>query len=339
MSLATPLRLLPRAVTKVWGGDRLAGLVADPLPSQGPVGEVWICSDREEYGSVVAGGPFDGRTLRGLMLSEREALLGEAATNSEGGFPLLVKLLEAAQDLSIQVHPDTIAAERLRSESKEECWYILHATPGAEVYLGLADGVDARTFAARAATPDVVDLLARHTVRAGDFVHVPAGTAHGIGAGITLVEVQESSDTTYRIYDWGRVGLDGKPRATHLEEALASIDYDVRPPGPVRAEFRPIEGSDHVDRAALLVDTQPFRVELLELNRGGPVGSDGLPTVLVVLSGSATLTTATTDPTAEPSRVRAGECWLLPADARDARIRDASGEFTLLRAIPARAKR
>ncbi|MEZ6018393.1 MAG: type I phosphomannose isomerase catalytic subunit [Planctomycetota bacterium] len=336
MTIAVPLRLSPRAAEKVWGGARLAGLVSDPLDATGPVGEVWICSDREERGSVVVGGPFDGRSLRGLMLSEREALLGEAGTNAAGEFPLLVKLLEAAQDLSIQVHPDAVAAERLHGESKEECWYILHADPGAEVYVGLADGVDARRFAARAATPDVVDLLARHVVHAGDFVHVPTGTVHGIGAGITLVEVQESSDTTYRLYDWGRLGLDGKPRATHLDEALASIDYGVRPAGPVRAEFRAQVGGDSVDRAALLVDTKPFRVELLELHRGGPLGVDALPSVLVVLSGSGQLSTAATE---APLEIRAGQCWLLPADAQRARIGEASGDLTLLRAIPARLKR
>ncbi len=336
MSIAVPLRLLPVAAEKVWGGQRLAGLVADPLKVKGKVGEVWVCSDREERGSTVAGGPFDGRTLRGLMLSEREALLGDARPNTNGGFPLLVKLLEAAEDLSIQVHPDAAAAERLRSESKEECWYILHAERRAEVYLGLADGVDARTFATSAASPDVVDLLARHRVTAGDFVHVPAGTVHGIGAGVTLVEVQESSDTTYRLYDWGRVGLDGKPRETHLDEALASIDYDQHPAGPVRAEFRALEGADHVDRRALLVDAPAFRVELLELHRGGPVGAERLPSVLVVLSGSGTLTTAATE---APLRLRAGECWLLPADAADARIGGASGELTVLRAVPARGER
>jgi len=336
MSLAVPLRLLPRAAEKVWGGSRLATLVADPVDAHGPIGEVWICSDRVERGSTVAGGPFDGRTLRGLMLSEREALLGEAAPNSEGGFPLLVKLLEAAQDLSIQVHPDATSAQRLRSESKEECWYILHAEPGAEVYLGLAEGIDARTFAASAATPDVVDLLTRHTVHAGDFLHVPAGAVHGIGAGITLVEVQESSDTTYRIYDWGRVGLDGRPRATHIDEALASIDYDAHPAGPVRAELRALVGGDGVDRRALLVDTAPFRVELLELHRGGPVGEAGLPTILVVLSGSGALSTKAAE---APLRIRAGECWLLPADARDVRIGETSGELTLLRAVPKRAQR
>jgi len=334
MTLAVPLRLRPAAAEKVWGGRRLAALVPSLAATPGPIGEVWLCSDRDERGSTVVGGPFDGRTLRGLMLSEREALLGDARPNSSGGFPLLVKFLEAAQDLSIQVHPDAAAAKRLRSESKEECWYILHADAGAEVYLGLDEGVDARAFAERADTPDVVDLLARHTVHDGDFVHVPAGTVHGIGAGITLVEVQESSDTTYRLYDWGRLGLDGKPRATHIDEALASIDYSVHPVGPVRATYRDLV--DGVDRAALLVDAAPFRVDLLELNRGGLVAADRLPSILVVLSGSGSISTAAST---GPARLEKGECWLLPADAVDARISDASGDLTLLRAIPARAKR
>jgi len=311
----------------------LVDLVADPLTITGPIGEVWVCGDREERGSNVVGGPYDGRSLRGLMLSERDALLGEAATNAAGDFPLLVKLLEAAQDLSIQVHPDRAAAERLHSESKEECWYVLHAEPGAAIYLGLAQGVDARTFAAEADSASVVDLLARHTVHAGDFVHVPAGTVHGIGAGITLVEVQESSDTTYRLYDWGRVGLDGKPRAIHLDDALASIDYDVHPAGPVRAEFQSLPGGDGVDRVARLCDVAPFRVDLLELNRGGPLGSKGLPTILVILTGSGELSTAASG---SPLHIQAGQCWLLPADAQDARVGAASGDLTLLRAIPAR---
>jgi mannose-6-phosphate isomerase len=177
-------------------------------------------------------------------------------------------------------------------------------------------------------------LLARHTVHDGDFVHVPAGTVHGIGAGITLVEVQESSDTTYRLYDWGRLGLDGKPRETHIDEALASIDYAVHPSGPVRATYRDI--IDGVDRKALLVDAAPFRVDLLELNRGGLVGTPGLPSILVVLSGSGAISTAASE---GPARLTKGECWLLPADAADARISDASGDLTLLRAIPARAER
>lgn len=347
MSIQSPLRLLPVLVPKVWGGEALKPFVIGQgtdaeggqieWPKSEPVGEVWIVSDRGEQSSVVAEGPFQGRTLQGLMLSEREALVGESILGDDDSFPLLLKLLDAQANLSVQVHPDDRAAARFGGSSKDECWYILDAAPRAEIFLGLAPGTGAKQFAEGAATPDVVDLLQRHPVSAGDGVHVPSGTVHSIGAGIAIVEVQTNSDTTFRVYDWGRVGIDGEPREVHLEESFRSIDYEreVDAPGPM--EFKPCQkaGSDEesVNRIATLADCKQFVAEVLEVHEPVEMTVEALPTVLVVLAGSGRIETGD----GEIYPLVKGGAWVLPADLESAKIVDADGELKLVRARPARA--
>jgi len=354
MSIQRPLRLLPVLVTKVWGGDALRPFVESEAndghvtwPEDEPVGEVWIVSDRGEQSSVIADGPLAGRTLQGLMLSEREALVGDAILGDDDSFPLLLKLLDAQANLSVQVHPDARAAAAFGGSSKDECWYILDAAPRAEIFLGLAEGVDATRFAEGADTPDVVDLLRRHPVSAGDGVHVPSGTVHSIGAGIAIVEVQTNSDTTYRVYDWGRVGIDGEPRETHLEESFRSMDYEreVAAPGPLafhvcpssRSEARAERGEateDHsVNRIATLADCPQFVAEVLEVHEPVEMTVEALPTVLVVLAGCGRLDTGD----GEIYSLEKGGAWVLPADLDSAKIVDADGELRLVRARRARA--
>lgn len=353
MTIQCPLRLLPVLVTKVWGGDALrpyvtaqAGDARVEWPEEQPVGEVWIVSDRGDQSSAVASGPFAGRTLQGLMLSERDALVGESVLGDDDSFPLLLKFLDAQANLSVQVHPDDRAAKTFGGSSKDECWYILDAEPRAEVFLGLAPGVDATEFANGAATPDVVDLLSRFPVSAGDSVHVPSGTVHSIGAGIVIVEVQTNSDTTYRVYDWGRVGIDGEPRETHLEESFRSIDYDraVDAPGPL--EFRVCESAraqtaariggsaseSSVNRIATLADCKQFVAEVLEVHEPVEMTVEALPTVLVVLAGSGRIETGD----GEFYPLVKGGAWVLPADLGSAKIADADGELKLVRARPRR---
>ena len=152
MSLLDPLRFRPRSLNKVWGGRRLDGFVPGGLGVEGPVGEVWTVADRDEMSSEVDGGELDGRRLTGLMMSERQDLLGAARPSATDRFPVLVKYLDAVEPLSVQVHPDAACAAKLGGEPKDECWYVLTAEPDAHVFLGLADGVDAATFAAEATT-------------------------------------------------------------------------------------------------------------------------------------------------------------------------------------------
>ncbi|HPF13251.1 MAG: class I mannose-6-phosphate isomerase [Planctomycetes bacterium] len=326
MVLQEPLLLRPSPKAKIWGGDALAGCMGIDLGSDGPIGEVWTLADREEGSNEVASGSFAGRRLRGLMLSERSALLGTSKVSPEGTFPLLVKLIDADRDLSVQVHPDQRRADLLGegAEAKDEFWYILDAREGARLYLGLKPGVDATTFAAKAHSADVVDLLQEFPVKRGDSVLVPAGTVHSIGAGITLVEVQQNSDTTYRIYDWGRKGLDGLPRECHLEKALQSIDFEAHVPGPYRAETA-LQG---VNPSTVLVDTAQFSVEHLSVH--APVEHDtaGRAWAYLVLSGHGELHV---DEVPGEWRMQRGETWLLPASLGRYRFHSPDGDFKVLR--------
>ncbi|MCA9002015.1 MAG: class I mannose-6-phosphate isomerase, partial [Planctomycetes bacterium] len=261
MVLQEPLLLSPRPKATVWGGSALAKCLEQDFDIDGPVGEVWTLVDREEGSTEVAAGEYAGRRLRGLMLSERTALLGRTKLTPEETFPVLLKLIDAGQDLSVQVHPDRQRADRMGdgAEPKDEFWYILDAKKDARIYLGLKPGTQAADFASRANGPGVVESLNEFTVRRGDCVWVPAGTVHSIGAGITLVEVQQNSDTTYRIYDWGRMGMDGQPRICQLEKALQAIDYDSL----VRAPFRPEPSDFGVNQRSQLIETDEFAVEHL----------------------------------------------------------------------------
>lgn len=327
MTLAVPLQFRPFAFQKVWGGARLESFL-DRTFEERPLGEVWQLVDREGHSSVVAEGAFAGRRLSGLMLSEREDLLGAAHASAADHFPILVKLLDAAMPLSVQVHPDARTAQRLNGESKDECWYVLEAAPDATIYLGLREGVDAAAFAAGAGGPKVVDLLRSFPVRAGQFVAVPAGTVHAIGSGITLVEIQENADTTYRLFDWERQGLDGEPRPLHLERALQSIDFELPATGPVDPAFEAVDG---VNGRARLWSSASFEVELLRVNRGWDRNTDRLPVIYTVVSGSGKLRTDDGD---EPVRVRLGETWLLPAAVGPHRFEECSGELEVLAVRP-----
>ena len=342
MAIARPLQLQPILLPKVWGGERLRAFVAEEdlgeegWPDGEPIGEVWLVCDRDETTSVIASGPFAGRTLSGLMLSEREALLGRMAPSEKGGFPLLVKLLEARENLSVQVHPDSVAADALGSSPKSKCWYVLDAEPGAEVFLGMAPGVDAADFARGAVTPEIVDLLQRFRVHAGDGVDVPASTVHSVCAGVALLEVQNNCDTTYRIFDWDRTGLDGGPRETHVDEALRSIDYGAAATGPWPVESG--EEEEHegapVNQHATLRDGEIFQAEILDLHAPEELAAPGEPTVLVGLTGRGRLDTGD----GESYPLTKGITWLLPADLESARVADACGNLRILRARTKRTR-
>lgn len=286
--LGEPLFFERVALTKVWGGRSLEEVLGLELGVDGPVGETWELSDRPEHVSVVRGGSFAGRTLHELVRAHRAELCGEAGLNEDGRFPLLVKYLSASKPLSVQVHPDDSTAAKLHAgdSGKDEAWYILHAEPGSLVYLGLRPEVDAESFASMAGGEGVVDALQPWPVRAGDVVDVPAGTLHAIGEGVTLVEIQQASDVTYRLYDWGRVGLDGSPRAMHVEEALLAMDYEAPIVGPFRPELVEQQAAR---RAPQVVSRPTFQIELLELDAALECDTEDRPRVYVPVSGKAAL--------------------------------------------------
>ncbi|MFH1873828.1 MAG: type I phosphomannose isomerase catalytic subunit [Pseudomonadota bacterium] len=213
-----------------WGGRKLASLLNKTLPDDAPYGESWEIVDLPSVQSIVNKGPWQGASLASIVKEQPQALMGNSKL-SQGRFPLLFKFIDANDTLSVQVHPDEAACKKLGggARPKTEAWFILHAEPGAKLYLGLQPGVAPQAFEAALQTGKVEELLKTVEVKPGDFYFIPAGLVHAIGKGIVLAEIQQVSDTTYRVFDWNRVGLDGKPRQLHIKQALASIKFDLQP--------------------------------------------------------------------------------------------------------------
>jgi mannose-6-phosphate isomerase len=213
---------------RIWGGHRLASLFGKRTPDTATIGESWEIVDRPEAQSVVRNGPFRDRTLHELWTRDRDAIFGNVPESPR--FPLLVKLLDAHDQLSLQVHPPEKIAAQLGGEPKTEFWYIASAIPGARLHVGLRKAVTRKQFEHEVRVGTVANLVHSIDVKTGDSIFLPAGRFHGIGGGNVLVEIQQNSDTTYRVFDWNRVDDSGKPRPLHVDQALQSIDFnDVAP--------------------------------------------------------------------------------------------------------------
>lgn len=319
-----PLLLQPRFKERVWGGRRLAELYGKPLPAGVRIGESWEVTDRPGDVSVIRNGPWTGRDLRWLMEQHREGLLGGAA-DMGGRFPLLVKILDARELLSVQVHPPAEVAEQLGGEPKTELWYVTEADPGAVIYVGLRRGVTREWFEQRLQEGRVAECIHRFAVRAGDAVFLPSGRLHALGAGIVLFEIQENSDTTYRVYDWDRPGLDGRPRELHVREALASIRFDDVEPGPLPETWVPRGRGQCRD----LVKDPRFRVRAWRWE--GPAGetwAGGECRIVGVVRGTADLTGHGVE-----VRLWPGEFCLLAAALESVQLK-VSSATELIEALP-----
>lgn len=249
MELSAPIVFEPLFMERVWGGRRLETSFGKRLPVGTRVGESWEIVDRPEAQSVVHDGPLRGATLHDLWTCHREMLFGSGLPASKR-FPLLCKILDAQDRLSIQVHPPARVAGKLGGEPKEEMWYVMDALLDSDLYLGFKPGATRATFEQALRDCTVAEQIHHVAVRKGDCIHIPSGRVHAIGAGNVIVEVQQNSDTTYRVFDWNRYGLDGRPRELHVDESLASIDFDdVEPPI-----------SNH-GAEGVLVECEHFRVE------------------------------------------------------------------------------
>jgi len=222
-----PIIFEPIPMERVWGGRRFESLLGKSIPHGALIGELWEIVDREDAQSVVHSGSLRGKSLNELWTSHRDELFGKAyAGHPSDRFPLLIKLLDARERLSVQVHPPGHLAEALGGEPKTEVWYFLDALPGARIYAGLKNGVTREEFEELLRTGEVERALHEIPVTTGESIFIPSGRLHAIGEGNVIVEVQQNSDTTYRVFDWNRVGLDGEPRALHITKSLASIDFD-----------------------------------------------------------------------------------------------------------------
>ena len=226
-----PITFKPLYMERVWGGRELERVYQRALPDpRKPFGESWEIVDREREQSVVDQGPWTGRTLHDLWTNHREEIFG-VGLQDHPRFPILIKVLDARDELSIQVHPPARLAALLGGEPKSEMWFIADCDPGAKLYVGLKKGVTRAEFEKSIADGTVADRVHVITPSPGDSIFIASGRLHAIGAGFLIHEIQQNSDTTYRVFDWNRLGLDGKPRELHVKESLACIDFNDFEPG------------------------------------------------------------------------------------------------------------
>lgn len=329
-----PMLQEPVLKPTIWGGQKLRDLYGKPVVGDQKIGESWEVADHPHGTSRVAAGPLKGRSLRQVIELHADALFGKPVMSAwRERFPLLVKIIDAADNLSIQVHPDDayIAEHGIDDYGKTECWVILQADPGSRLITGVQPGVGREEFRKAAAAGQLEGMLIEQQVRPGDFLFIPAGRLHAIGAGIVLAEFQQPSDTTYRVYDWGRVDMSGKSRELHLDQAVECINFDgrlleagglgvVTDAGGVLLESLVECDKFYLHRAA---------VEGARLNRKLDRGFE----CAMIISGKGFLLPGDGG---EPLPVRAGQTVLVPASAAKYAIRSEEGLTALLSGVTQR---
>lgn len=282
------------------------------LPSGERIGEAWEICDRPGDENIVLNGPLAGKNLRWLMEHHAAEILGHARPATAGRFPILCKILDARDKLSLQVHPPAAKAAELKGEPKTEMWYIADAAPGAKLFVGLKRGVSRVEFERKIRDGSVADCFHRVPVKPGDTMFLPSGRVHAIDAGLVIFEIQQNSDTTYRVFDFNRTGLDGKPREVHVAQSLASIDFNDFEPESVSTPFT-VEGAL---KKRVLVHDLLFDVEDWQLAPGvkGRLPDQKLQIIAVTLgeveirSGSDSL------------NLTAGQFSLIPASLKQTKI-------------------
>ncbi len=294
---AYPLKFEGIYKQRIWGGRKLQDVFGKELPAGEKIGESWELADLPEDKSVVANGELAGLTIREVIEKHPREITGDK--NFPAPFPLLIKILDAQDVLSVQVHPDPQTCKRTgQGEPKTECWYIISAAPGGAIYKGLKDGVTKEQFARAIEDGTVADLLEKVAVTEGECHFLPAGTAHAIGEGLLIAEIQTPSDTTYRVFDWNRVDDAGNARELHIEQALESIHFDM--------------SSDElpVARMGRLVDCEYFKIDKGHQSKDCEVLlSPGKMKTLIFMSGQGAILGAES----EPVEFSAGDCILVPA--------------------------
>jgi mannose-6-phosphate isomerase len=309
----------------VWGGRRLETVLDKTLPSDEPYGEAWELSDHPLHRSIVDTGDLRGTSLQQLMEQDRRALLGPIF-EQHAAFPWLFKFLDCNDWLSVQVHPDEQAIQRLgvNDGSKTEAWFILDAAPGSRIYAGLKPAVHEAKLRNAIRDGTVADCLHNFEPRAGDCVYLPAGTVHAVGGGVLMAEVQQTSDATFRLFDWGR------PRQLHLEEALASTDWERGPVEPIHVpSFPDTRSKPKGSLEQPLVRSAYFHLDYHQCDSPLTIGGGERMQVVIVLRGRGSIATETG---AEP--ISAGQVWLLPAAMSAGELRPEGTLKTLLCTLP-----
>jgi len=307
--ITAPLAFEPIFMERIWGGRRLESEFHKKLPPQKRIGESWEIVDRPEAQSVVAAGPLRGRTLHELWTKQREEIFGKVHNASR--FPLLIKILDAEEKLSLQVHPPEGVASRLGGEPKSEFWYVAVADPGAELFLGFHEPITRDRFWKKLHEGTVIDHVHRITVQAGDAVFLPAGRVHAVGAGNLLIEIQQNSDTTYRAFDWNRIDPATRTkRDLHIEQAMQCIDFeDVQP------KLMESDGE-------LLISNGLFEIRKWALDEAREAVPLGQFAIVCCLTGNLSCAEATLGP---------GQFLLIPADLECRQVKPLARDTSLLR--------
>ncbi len=307
-----PLRFRPLFRRYIWGGRRLATVLNKPI-GEDLCAESWEIVDHGDDQSVVKYGQFAGSSLRELVADHGQALLGtsvlqqitcvDTPTNLQGRFPLLLKFLDANRSLSVQVHPDDHLGAKLDPPDlgKTEAWYVMHADPGAKIYAGLKPGVTSDDLRSAISNGTTEHLLHSFEPMPGDCVFIRAGTLHAIGQGLLIAEIQQASDTTYRIFDWNRVDRDGNPRPLHIEESLTATNFELGPVDPIAPQQTDSSNAD------IIVSCEKFVMRKWELNEPTQFHDDKMH-ILAVTQGEIELSG---DPSGQALTL--GDTALVPA--------------------------
>lgn len=321
-----PLVFEPYFRPMIWGGRKLGELFSKPIPVEGTYGESWEVSPHPHHESRVAEGDLAGKTLVEVCREHPREVFGDPAPDPPR-FPLLIKLLDCRELLSIQVHPTDALAGPLAGETygKTESWVVLHVEPTAKIYAGFRPGVTREEVERRLADGTLGEVLHGFKPNVGDCVFLPAGTVHAVGGGVVMAEVQQASDATFRLYDWNRLGADGKPRQLHLREALEAIDWSAGPIEPVAPT--PIDARGPGIREEKLVRCPYFGLDRITIEGECKVAERDRPTVWMVLAGDANLAASA----GYRKIFSAGQTVLLPAALGPASWRPAARSATLLR--------
>jgi mannose-6-phosphate isomerase len=302
------LTFQPLYMERIWGGRKLQTDFHRALPGTNPIGESWELVDREDAQSIVSNSKYRGVSLHDLWANDRPEIFGEGYVSVR--FPVLIKILDASETLSLQVHPGRPGTINLLAEPKTEFWYFVATDEGAGLYIGLKNGVQRSEFESALATGEVLDLLHRVPSHRDSYIFIPGGRLHAIGAGNVMFEIQQNSDTTYRVFDWNRLGQDGKPRPLHLEESLSCIDF---------GDFEPaLDQSD----SETLVSCDWFTVDRWFLNQGRAAHTEPKFSIFQVVSGTVSFGTRS---------FRRGDLFLVPAGSHQGQITPSNGTATVLR--------
>ncbi|MGD9110404.1 MAG: class I mannose-6-phosphate isomerase [Phycisphaerales bacterium] len=309
-----PLKFEPIYKQRIWGGQKLRESFGKDIPADEKIGESWELADLPQDKSVIANGELAGLNINEAINKHPVEITGNE--NFSGNFPLLIKILDAEDVLSVQVHPDKETAKRMgKGDPKTECWYIINAAPGAAIYKGLKENVTKEQFAQAIKTGNTAELLNKVEVKPGQCHFLPSGTAHAIGAGLLIAEIQLPSDTTYRLFDWNRVDSTGKSRELHIEEAMESIHFE--------------ESLDRLPVTAVgrLVDCEFFTIDKGHQAKDCErLLSPGQMKVLMIISGKGYFTCSETNSV----NFSSGDTILLPAMYEGVMVFEEESEYLII---------